>query len=141
VYGTATILILIRSVYRIALFAHGFNDDIASDQRLFATLESWTMFVALLKMTLTPPGWFMGRDGWKLSGWDEKKWQILETKDPSSTVDNVDSSDPPVYGQQPYMAYDGGAYTHEFQSSTVGDGDLRDPQSAAGLLALQALWV
>jgi hypothetical protein len=102
VYGTATILILIRSVYRIALFAHGFNDDLASEQRLFAALESWTIFVALLKMTLTPPGWFMGRDGWKLSGWDEKKWQILETKDPSSTVDNGDLSDPSLNRQPVY---------------------------------------
>jgi hypothetical protein len=119
-------LITIRCVYRIALFAHGFNADIASDQKLFGTLESWAMFVALLKLTLTPPGWFMGRDGWKLSGWIEKKWQI-ETKDLSSIVGNVDSSDSPVYGQQQYVSDDGGAYTRELQSSTAGNGDLSDP--------------
>lgn len=127
VYGAATILITIRCVYRIALFAHGFNADIASDQKLFGTLESWVMFVAVLKMNLTPPGWFMGRDGWKLSGWDEKKWQILETKDLPSIVGHVDSSDPPVYGQQQCVPYDGGAYTREFQASTTGNGDLSDP--------------
>lgn len=114
-------------MYRIALFAHGFNGSIASDQRLFFFFESGAMFVALIKMSLTPPGWFMGCSGWKLSGWNEKKWQILETKDPSSTVGNGDSSDLPVYGQQPYMPYDAGAYTHELLSSTGGNGDLGDP--------------
>ncbi|PMD45665.1 hypothetical protein L207DRAFT_419735 [Hyaloscypha variabilis F] len=78
-YFSATVLILIRSAYRIALYARGFDGDVATDQRLFGTFETAAMFVALLKMTASPPGWFMGREGWKLDGWDEKRWEVIET--------------------------------------------------------------
>jgi hypothetical protein len=113
-------------VYRIALFAQGFNGDIASDQALFSTLESGMIFVALLKMILTPPGWFIGREGWKLSWWDEKRWQILDTKDPSSTVDSIYSSDVQIPAQEPYVPYDADAYARDFPSSTISNGDLSD---------------
>jgi hypothetical protein len=86
VYFSATVLILIRSAYRIALYARGFDGDVATDQRLFGTFETAAMFVALLKMTASPPGWFMGREGWKLDGWDEKRWEVVETYDSQSST-------------------------------------------------------
>ncbi|KAH8821984.1 RTA1 like protein-domain-containing protein [Xylogone sp. PMI_703] len=54
--GAAVVLILIRSVYRVAELQQGFNGPIANDQVSFMILEGPMVFLAVLAMTVLHPG-------------------------------------------------------------------------------------
>jgi hypothetical protein len=69
--------------------AHGFSSKLANNQITFMIFESAVMVLALCIMTVYHPGRFIGRDGWKLSGWG-KNAKVLETKQPSPAMDADD---------------------------------------------------
>lgn len=61
----ATVLIFIRSVYRVAELQEGFTSDLANDEVAFMILEGPMIVLAVLAMTLWHPGRVMG-DFWRL---------------------------------------------------------------------------
>jgi hypothetical protein len=72
-FSLATFFILIRSLFRVAELAHGFDGKLANDQVTFMILEGGMMILATTFLTAFPPGQFLSRDEWKKSGWRYKK--------------------------------------------------------------------
>lgn len=64
----ATILIFIRSVYRVVELQGGFHGTVASDEPSFMVLEGPMIFLAVLALTVLHPGYaFAGN--WKAASW------------------------------------------------------------------------
>ncbi|KAL9091274.1 MAG: hypothetical protein Q9165_004908 [Trypethelium subeluteriae] len=63
----ATILILIRSTYRVIELQGGFKGTIANDQPSFMVLEGPMIILAILALTVFHPG-FVLKDAWHASG-------------------------------------------------------------------------
>ncbi|KAF5877700.1 putative rta1 domain protein [Botrytis fragariae] len=75
-YGltVATVLILIRSIFRVAELAKGFQSKLANEEIPFMILESAVMISATTIMTIFHPGLII-RGKWKESGWELKGWK------------------------------------------------------------------
>jgi RTA1 like protein len=71
-FAAATILILVRSCFRVAELAHGFRGKLANDQVIFMILEGGVMILATFLLTAFAPGRYVGKE-WKNSGWGIKK--------------------------------------------------------------------
>ncbi|KAG0649575.1 Himeic acid A biosynthesis cluster [Hyphodiscus hymeniophilus] len=113
--AAASILILVRSCYRVAELAHGFDGKLANAQVPFIIFESTIMSFALIIMTIFHPGRFIGRAGWKLSGWG-KNAKIEEKKQPSA-MDNGDWNAKYGAGQpttNKRFSFDEGTYQREY---------------------------
>lgn len=117
VFAVATFLILIRSSYRVAELAHGFNSKLANDQTTFIIFESAMMALALCILTFYHPGRYIGREGWKVSGWG-KNSKLADARQPSPSM--VDGDWTTRYGnaQQPtskaYGSNEGDLYMREW---------------------------
>ncbi|KAE9377270.1 RTA1-domain-containing protein [Stipitochalara longipes BDJ] len=72
-FALATFFILVRSLFRVAELAHGFDGKLANDQITFMILEGGMMVLATTFLTAFPPGQFLGREEWKNSGWKFRK--------------------------------------------------------------------
>jgi len=59
-FALATLLVLIRSVFRVAELAHGFQGKLLNDQIAFMVLEGGVMVLAISIMTAFQPGRFLG---------------------------------------------------------------------------------
>ncbi|KAG9236967.1 putative RTA1 domain protein [Amylocarpus encephaloides] len=68
-WALATLLILARSIFRVAELAHGFKSALANDEIAFMTLEGGMILLATLIMTSFHPGHFIGEQ-WRESGWN-----------------------------------------------------------------------
>jgi hypothetical protein len=64
----ATILIFIRSVYRIVELQGGFNGSIANNETVFMIFEGPMIILATLAVTVIHPGFAFGGD-WKAATW------------------------------------------------------------------------
>jgi hypothetical protein len=84
----------------VAELAHGFSSKLANDQTTFLIFESAMMALALCIMTAYHPGRFIGRDGWKYSGWG-KNAKLPEIKQASPAMGNGDWTARYGNGQQP----------------------------------------
>jgi RTA1 like protein len=62
-FALATILILVRSLFRIAELAHGFQSKLANDQAAFMLLEGGVMAFATLLMTMFHPAGYINQQG------------------------------------------------------------------------------
>jgi hypothetical protein len=71
-FAVATVLILIRSCFRVAELAHGFHGKLANDQVIFMIFEGGVMILATFLLTAFAPGRYIGKE-WKNSGWGIKK--------------------------------------------------------------------
>jgi uncharacterized membrane protein YhaH (DUF805 family) len=68
----ATVLIFIRSVYRVAELQGGFGGEIANHQTTFIILESVPITLAVLLVTVLHPGLGFG-GAWEEAGWSFRK--------------------------------------------------------------------
>ncbi|TGO82808.1 hypothetical protein BPOR_0754g00030 [Botrytis porri] len=75
-YGltVATVLILIRSIFRVAELAKGFQSKLANEEMPFMILEGAVMIMATTIMTIFHPGLII-KGNWKESGWELKGWK------------------------------------------------------------------
>ena len=64
----ATLLIFVRSVYRVAELQQGFSGPIAQDEVLFMILEGPMIFLAISAVTILHPGYAFGGQ-WADAGW------------------------------------------------------------------------
>jgi len=72
---TATVLIFVRSVYRVAELESGFGGALANDQTLFMVFEGPMIIAATAVLTVFHPGRsFMGR-------WAEANWSLKKNND------------------------------------------------------------
>lgn len=69
----ATILILIRSIFRVAELAKGFRSKLANEEIPFMILEGAVMILASTILMESHPGRFL-TGKWKESGWELKTW-------------------------------------------------------------------
>lgn len=70
----ATVLIFVRSVYRVAELESGFGGELANDQTLFMVFEGPMIIAASAALTVFHPGRsFMGR-------WAEANWSLNKDK-------------------------------------------------------------
>ncbi|TGO44146.1 hypothetical protein BCON_0588g00030 [Botryotinia convoluta] len=67
----ATVLILIRSIFRVAELVKGFQSKLANEEIPFMILEGAVMISATTIMTIFHPGLIIKRS-WKESGWELK---------------------------------------------------------------------
>ena len=67
-FTAATLLILVRSIFRVAELAHGFGSRLANDQVAFMILEGGMIILATGLMAGFHPGRYFG-DKWGESGW------------------------------------------------------------------------
>ncbi|KAF7959728.1 hypothetical protein EAE96_001338 [Botrytis aclada] len=70
----ATVLILIRSIFRVAELAKGFQSKLANEEISFMILEGAVMILATTIMTIFHPGLII-KGKWKESGWELKEWK------------------------------------------------------------------
>ncbi|TGO77654.1 hypothetical protein BELL_0096g00040 [Botrytis elliptica] len=70
----ATVLILIRSIFRVAELAKGFQSRLANEEIPFMILEGAVMISATTIMTIFHPGLII-KGKWKESGWELKGWR------------------------------------------------------------------
>ncbi|TGO21491.1 hypothetical protein BPAE_0216g00030 [Botrytis paeoniae] len=75
-YGltVVTVLILIRSIFRVAELAKGLQSKLANEEIPFMILEGAFMISATTIMTIFHPGLII-RGKWKESGWELKGWK------------------------------------------------------------------
>jgi hypothetical protein len=57
--AAATVLILVRSIYRCAELAGGFRGKLANEEAPFMVFEGVMMILACLALTIWHPGWVM----------------------------------------------------------------------------------
>jgi hypothetical protein len=67
--GLATILILIRSSFRVAELSEGFGSSLANNQVTFMVLEGGMVASAIILLTVLHPGLVFERKGWGNAGW------------------------------------------------------------------------
>jgi hypothetical protein len=67
--GLATLLILIRSSFRVAELSEGFASALANNQVTFMVLEGGMVASAVILLTVLHPGLVFERKGWKDAGW------------------------------------------------------------------------
>ncbi|KAK6593337.1 rta1 domain-containing protein [Botrytis cinerea] len=70
----ATVLILIRSIFRVVELAKGFQSKLANEEVPFMILEGAVMILATTIMTIFHPGLII-KGKWKESGWELKGWK------------------------------------------------------------------
>ncbi|KAF7927395.1 uncharacterized protein EAE97_010070 [Botrytis byssoidea] len=70
----ATVLILIRSIFRVAELAKGFQSKLANEEIPFMIIEGAVMISATTIMTIFHPGLII-KGKWKESGWELKGWK------------------------------------------------------------------
>ncbi|KAI9641693.1 hypothetical protein NHQ30_009549 [Ciborinia camelliae] len=71
----ATVLILIRSIFRVAELAKGFQSKLANEEVPFMILEGAVIILATTTMTICHPGLVIPGK-WKESGWELKDYNI-----------------------------------------------------------------
>lgn len=62
----STVLIMIRSIYRVIELAQGWNGQLIGDQTLFFVLEGIMVILAVLILNVFHPGWTF-REGYRIS--------------------------------------------------------------------------
>jgi RTA1 like protein len=67
--GFTTLLILIRSSFRVAELSEGFGSALANNEVTFMVLEGGMVALAVILLTVMHPGVVFGRKGWKEAGW------------------------------------------------------------------------
>jgi hypothetical protein len=67
--GFTTLLILIRSSFRVAELSEGFGSALANNEVTFMVLEGGMVASAVILLTVMHPGLVFGRKGWKEAGW------------------------------------------------------------------------
>jgi len=67
--GFATLLILIRSSFRVAELSEGFGSALANNEVTFMVLEGGMVASAVILLTAMHPGLVFERKGWKEAGW------------------------------------------------------------------------
>ncbi|KAL4772357.1 RTA1 like protein-domain-containing protein [Aspergillus nidulans var. acristatus] len=72
--GIATLLIFIRSIFRVAELNGGFGSELANDEVAFMILEGAMMVIACGWMSLFHPGLCLRRGDWK----DPSSWALTE---------------------------------------------------------------
>jgi RTA1 like protein len=73
-------LILVRSLFRIAELAHGFGSKLANNQVAFMILESGTMAFATVHLTLLHPAGYLNQvKESRLAGKQLDEWILLQT--------------------------------------------------------------
>ncbi|KAF7899540.1 hypothetical protein EAF00_003876 [Botryotinia globosa] len=70
----AAVLILIRSIFRVAELAKGFQSKLANEEIPFMILEGAVMISATTIMTILHPGLII-KGKWEESGWELKGWK------------------------------------------------------------------
>jgi hypothetical protein len=70
VFTAAFFFILVRSCFRVAELAHGFQGKLANEEVPFMILEGAMMIAALFLMTVFHPGRYIGHD------WKKKKISV-----------------------------------------------------------------
>ncbi|TEY31807.1 hypothetical protein BOTCAL_0775g00010 [Botryotinia calthae] len=70
----ATVLILIRSIFRVAELAKGFQSKLANEEVTFMIFEGAVMILATTIMSIFHPGLII-KGKWKESGWELKEWK------------------------------------------------------------------
>jgi hypothetical protein len=85
----ATVLIFVRSVYRVVELQGGFAGSVASNETLFLILEGTMIILAVLALTVLHPGLaFSGN--WQAAGWTMRKkkaetsWNDAKERDATS---------------------------------------------------------
>lgn len=79
----ATILIFIRSIYRVVELQGGFNGAVANNQTAFMVLEGPMIIVAIGALTLYHPGYsFAGN-------WHAASWSLRKSSNSSKPVDAI----------------------------------------------------
>jgi hypothetical protein len=86
--AAAVVLILVRSVYRVAELNQGFNGPIANDEVSFMILEGPMIFLAVLAMTVLHPGITFGGK-WSSAGWSIKQHKMARVATGSSHGDVI----------------------------------------------------
>jgi len=87
----ATILILIRSIYRVVELQGGFAGTIASNEPAFMVLEGPMIFVAVLALTILHPGFSFGGN-WHAAAWSLRGRKSGVPKNDRTFKEEVDSS-------------------------------------------------
>ena len=64
----ATILIFIRSIYRVVELQNGFNGTIANNEVAFMILEGPMIILASLLLTVFHPG-YVFKENWQAAAW------------------------------------------------------------------------
>lgn len=81
-YTLSTILLLVRSLFRVAELTHGFRSELANNEIVFVILEGCVVLGATVLMSVFHPGLIIG-EAWVESGWKkdevEKKEFDLES--------------------------------------------------------------
>lgn len=72
-FTVAFFFILIRSCFRVAELAHGFQGKLANEEIPFMILEGGMMIGAIILMTIFHPGCYIGKD------WKKRKPESMET--------------------------------------------------------------
>ncbi|KAL5329471.1 hypothetical protein ACEPPN_002985 [Leptodophora sp. 'Broadleaf-Isolate-01'] len=67
--GSSTLLILIRSSFRVAELSEGFGSGLANNEVTFMVLEGGMIAAAVILLTALHPGLVFGSQGWKDAGW------------------------------------------------------------------------
>lgn len=67
--GFTTLLILIRSSFRVAELSEGFGSALANNEVTFMILEGGMVASAVILLTAMHPGLVFARKGWKEAGW------------------------------------------------------------------------
>jgi hypothetical protein len=68
----ATILIMIRSIYRIVELQGGFDGTIANNEVAFMVLEGPMIILATFALTVLHPGYALDRN-WQAASWSLRK--------------------------------------------------------------------
>lgn len=71
--GASTILILVRSVYRLAELQQGFDGKLANNELEFMILEGPMIFIAVALLTIWHPGYVLGTKLWNQAGFHLRK--------------------------------------------------------------------
>ncbi|KAF2666085.1 RTA1-domain-containing protein [Microthyrium microscopicum] len=80
----ATILITIRSIYRIAELQGGFNGTIANNEAAFMVLEGPMIILGVLALTVLHPGYALDRN------WQAARWSLRKGPKSTTESDNYD---------------------------------------------------
>ncbi|KAL4984490.1 RTA1 like protein-domain-containing protein [Aspergillus falconensis] len=84
--GIATLVIFIRSIFRVAELNGGFGSELANDEVSFMILEGAMMVIACGWMSLFHPGLFLSRGDWK----DPGSWPLQQRKHDSVPLAGAD---------------------------------------------------
>lgn len=92
--GFTTLLILIRSSFRVAELSEGFGSALANNEVTFMVLEGGMVASAVILLTVIHPGLVFERKGWKEAGW------TLSGKSMTKTVSQEKLEHPSKHGSR-----------------------------------------